>query len=134
MTKNGDYIDLNSFNDKRGTLISMEQGSEIPFEIKRVYFLTNLNSNPRGFHAHKNLKQVMICISGSCEILLDDGQNKLLRTLSSPSKGLYIDSYVWREMKNFKDNALIVVLASEIYDESDYIRDYNDFLDYGNDK
>lgn len=118
-------------NDQRGTLVSLEQFKNIPFEIKRVYYMYGTKDGTRrGYHAHKKLKQVLICVSGSCKLLLDDGREKNVVSLDSPSKGLYIESNIWREIFDFSHDAVLMVLASEYYDESDYIRNYNDFITY----
>ena len=82
----------------------------------------------RGFHAHKTLKQILICIHGSCKVLLDNGQEKKIVSLEKPYEGLYISHNMWREMYDFSPDAVLMVLASEYYDESDYIRDYDQFL------
>ena len=84
----------------------------------------------RGFHAHKKLKQILICVKGSCKILLDDGIEKAEVLLDKPNKGLLIESHLWREMFDFSEDAVLMVLASELYDESDYIRDYDEFIKY----
>jgi dTDP-4-dehydrorhamnose 3,5-epimerase-like enzyme len=115
--------------DNRGSLISIESKIDIPFEIKRVYYIFgNKNNVRRGFHAHKNLQQVLIAVSGSCKILLDSGQNREEILLDSPKKGLLIKNFMWREMFDFSADCVLLVLASEHYDEKDYIRDYNQFL------
>ncbi|MBY7734774.1 sugar 3,4-ketoisomerase [Francisella philomiragia] len=121
------YFDIKG--DSRGSLISIEQNNNIPFDIKRVYYIFDTQKNVRrGFHAHKNLKQVLICVSGCCKILVDDGTSKENVLLNSPDKGLLISGLVWREMFDFSDDCVLVVLASELYDESDYIRNYDDFI------
>ena len=121
-------IELHSFKDKRGTLVSLESNKNVPFEIKRIYYLTKLDPRyPRGFHAHKNLRQLIVCVSGSCNFVLDNGIQRETFQLSSPTQGLIIESNIWREMNNFTENCVIMVLASEYYDESDYIRNYDDF-------
>jgi dTDP-4-dehydrorhamnose 3,5-epimerase-like enzyme len=115
--------------DDRGSLIALETFQDIPFDIKRVYYIFDtLNGVSRGFHAHKQLKQVLICVKGSCQVLLDDGNSKDCIILDSPHTGLFIEDLVWREMHDFSDDCVLLVLASEYYDESDYIRDYNEFL------
>jgi len=125
---NTELIDLNGIGDGRGMLVSLEALKNVPFEIKRVYYLTQLKSDhPRGFHAHKNLKQLVVCLNGSCDFILDDGQTKNTVHLNDPTKGLIIESMIWREMHNFSKDCVIMVLASEYYDESDYIRNYEDF-------
>ena len=122
--------DFNIIGDHRGSLISIESKIDIPFEIKRIYYIFgNKNNVRRGFHAHKNLQQVLIAVSGSCKILLDNGQSKEEILLDSPQKSLLIQNFVWREMFDFSANCVLLVLASEHYDEKDYIRDYNQFLD-----
>ena len=100
----------------------------IPFSIKRVYYLYDVPFNgERGGHAHKDLFQVLIALNGSFELLLDDGSNTKKILLDSPNIGLYIPNGIWREMNNFSKNSVCLVLASEDYDENDYIRNYQDF-------
>lgn len=121
-------IDLNSIDDNRGKLLSFESMRNIPFELKRVYILTSANPElARGFHAHKKLKQLIFCPTGSCDFLLEDRINKKSIHLNSPNKGILIEGVVWREMHNISTDCSIVVFADEYYDEDDYIRDYNDF-------
>lgn len=83
----------------------------------------------RGYHAHQNLEQVLVCVHGSCKILLDDGYNKEVINLDSPNMGLHIGSNLWREMFEFSDGTVLMVMASEYYDEEDYVRDYEEFLE-----
>ena len=124
-------VNLEEHGDERGTLIALEQFKNIPFEIKRVYYMFDtVRGVRRGFHAHKCLKQILICVSGSCKILLDDGTEKAEVLLDKPNKGLIIESNIWREMFDFSEDAVLMVLASELYDESDYIRNYQDFISY----
>ncbi len=124
-------LNLEEHGDDRGTLIALEQLKNIPFEIKRVYYMFDtVHGVRRGFHAHKRLKQMLICVSGSCKILLDDGKEKIEVPLDKPNKGLIIESNIWREMFDFSKDAVLMVLASELYDESDYIRDYNQFIKF----
>ena len=126
MTK---LLNFNILGDGRGSLISLEQNKNIPFDIKRVYYIFGTTDNvSRGFHAHRDLEQVLICVSGSCKVLIDDGITKEDILLNSPNKGLLISGLVWREMFDFSDDCVLMVLASELYDESDYIRNYDDFL------
>ena len=100
-------------------------------EIKRVYYMYDtLEGVRRGFHAHKCLEQILICIHGSCKILMDDGNEKVEVPLDKPYEGLYISNAIWREMFDFSPDAVLMVLASEYYDESDYIRNYDEFLKY----
>lgn len=117
--------------DDRGMLIALEENKEIPFEIKRVYYIyDNIKDVRRGFHAHKNLKQVLICVHGSCKIHLDNGTETSEITLDKPNQGLYLENNIWREMYDFSPGAVLLVLASEFYDESDYIRNYDDFIKF----
>lgn len=126
-------IEFEKHGDERGTLIALEQWKNIPFEVRRVYYMYETGAGVvRGHHAHKHLKQVLICVHGSCKIRLDDGQEKKIVPLDDPSIGLYLESNIWREMFDFSEDAVLMVLASELYDESDYIRDYNSFLEYVN--
>jgi dTDP-4-dehydrorhamnose 3,5-epimerase-like enzyme len=124
-------LDFQIFGDHRGSLISLEGNKNIPFEIKRVYYIFNAEKNiQRGFHAHKNLEQVMICINGSCDILLDDGKEKTVINLKNRNEGLLVKKMTWREIFNFSEDCVLMVLASENYDEEDYIRDYEKFLNW----
>lgn len=124
-------VTLKMHGDERGLLVAVEGGTEIPFDIKRVYYITNVSDDKRrGFHAHKALRQVMLCISGSCKVMLDNGREKTDVLLDSPNEGLVIDNVIWREMYDFSPDAVLLVLASEHYDEGDYIRDYDEFIKY----
>ena len=117
--------------DPRGKLVAVETGKDIPFPIRRVYYMYGVGEGVRrGFHAHKKLEQVLICMHGSCKILLDDGKEKAVVPLDSPHEGLYVGNAMWREMFDFSPDAVLMVLASELYDEEDYIRNYDDFLAY----
>lgn len=123
------FIQLQTHGDERGSLIALEQEKNIPFEIKRVYYMFNTTEGVRrGYHAHQQLKQVVIAVRGSCRFLLDDGKEKISIFLDNPAQGLLIESCIWREMYDFSDDCVLMVLADRLYDESDYIRDYNDFL------
>lgn len=116
--------------DERGQLIAIEAMNHIPFTVKRVYYIYDtLPGVRRGFHAHRNLEQILICVSGSCMIHLDNGWETQEVRLDSPTEGLYIANDMWREMYDFSEDAVLLVLASEIYDEADYIRDYDTFMD-----
>lgn len=124
-------IDFEVMGDERGSLISLEQNKNIPFEIKRVYYIFDTKKNVRrGFHAHKELQQVLVAVSGSCQVLLDDGKESVEVELNSPDKGLFVDKLVWREMYDFSEDCVLLVLASEYYTEEDYIRNYQDFKKY----
>ncbi|MCU4622095.1 WxcM-like domain-containing protein [Acinetobacter radioresistens] len=121
-------IDLPSLGDQRGGLVAIESNQSIPFEIKRLYYIFNTTNQSRGYHAHIDLKQVAVCVKGSCRFILDNGHAREEVTLNSPTQGLYIEALTWREMHDFSDDCVLLVLASEHYDENDYIRDYQDFL------
>jgi dTDP-4-dehydrorhamnose 3,5-epimerase-like enzyme len=127
--KNIRLIDLPKIADPRGNLTFVESERHIPFEIKRIYYLYGVPAGAeRGGHAHKCLHQLMIAVSGSFDIVLDDGAQRDQVHLSRADQGLYISSMIWREMINFSAGAVCVVLASELYDESDYYRHYDEFL------
>jgi len=116
-------------NNDVGFLIALEGNREIPFNIKRIYYIYNVPKEiKRGFHAHKRLEQILICMSGSVKIKVDNGNEKRIFELSNPSKGLYIGPGVWRDMYDFDKSVVLLVLASEYYNEEDYIRDYEEFL------
>lgn len=115
--------------NETGSLSFLEADRHIPFEIRRVYYIYDVQGDSRrGFHAHKNLQQVLICIHGSCKILMDDGKQKQIVQLDKPNEGLLIENTIWREMYDFSPGAVLMVLASQYYDEADYIRNYDDFL------
>lgn len=117
--------------DDRGMLVALEEFKDIPFEIKRVYYMYDTKEGVhRGFHAHKNLQQILICIHGSCKVLLDNGSEKKIVSLEKPYEGLYVSNNMWREMYDFSPDAVLMVLASEIYKEKDYIREYDSFLKF----
>lgn len=121
--------------DERGQLIALEETKEIPFTIKRVYYMYDTGEGVRrGFHSHRTLEQILICIHGSCRVLLDDGREKETVLLNKPYEGIYVGPDTWREMYDFSPDAVLLVLASQIYDESDYIRDYEKFMDSVKDK
>jgi mannose-6-phosphate isomerase-like protein (cupin superfamily) len=118
-------------NNDVGFLTALEGNREVPFDIKRIYYVYNVPKEiKRGFHAHKRLEQVLICMSGSVKIKVDDGNGKKIIELNNPNKGLYIGLGVWHEMYDFNQSSVLLVLASEHYNESDYIRDYKKFLEY----
>lgn len=117
--------------DDRGQLVALEEFKDIPFRIRRVYYMYDTASGvTRGKHAHKSLQQILICIHGSCKILLDNGKEKKIVLLEKPYEGLYVSNNMWREMYDFSDDAVLMVLASDLYDECDYIRNYDEFLEY----
>lgn len=115
--------------DERGMLVALEEFSDIPFSIKRVYYMYDTKEGVvRGYHAHKSLEQILVCIHGSCKILLDNGKEKKVVHLEKPYEGLYIGSNMWHEMFDFSSDAVLLAFASDIYKEEDYIRDYDKFL------
>ncbi len=115
--------------DDRGQLVALEENKDFPFSVKRVYYIYDtIKDVVRGHHAHKCLKQILICVHGSCRIHLDNGHETAEVLLDKPTEGLYIENDMWREMYDFTPDAVLLVLASEFYDESDYIRNYDDFL------
>lgn len=117
--------------DERGHLISLEEFNDIPFAIKRVYYMYDTKEKiRRGYHAHKSLEQILVCIHGRCKVMLDNGHEKKIVYLEKPYEGLYVPNNFWREMYDFEDNAVLMVFASEVYREEDYIRDYDEFLKY----
>jgi len=121
--------DLTRIVDNRGNLTYIESGKHIPFEIKRVYYLYDVpGGTSRGGHGHKKLKQLIIAISGSFDITVDDGCEKQIIHLNRSFQGLYIPPMMWRDLDNFSSGAVCMVLASEFYDEGDYFRDYDAFL------
>ena len=117
--------------DERGQLIALEEFKDIPFSIKRIYFMYDTAEGvTRGYHAHKTLEQILVCIHGSCKIKLDNGKESKVISLEKPYEGLYVSSNMWREMYDFSPGAVLMVLASDFYKEEDYIRDYDEFLRY----
>lgn len=127
-------IVIKKFNERKnetGALTFLEDERDIPFSIKRIYYIYDVAAGERrGFHAHKTLHQYLICISGSCKVLLDNAKEKIDMQLYDPSEGLYVGPGVWHEMYDFSNDCVLLVLASDYYNESDYIRNYNDFIEY----
>ena len=124
-------IDLEIKGDSRGSLIALESLKNVPFAIQRVYYIFGTKPGiTRGYHAHKSLRQLAICVSGRCKFLLDDGTQKNIIELNAPSQGLLIEGCVWREMYDFTSDCVLMVLANNNYDESDYIRSYDEFKSY----
>lgn len=122
-------IDMKVFGDERGKLISIEGNRNIPFDIKRVYWIFDTHPEQnRGMHSHKNMEQIIVAMDGACQFVLDDGYTREKVWLNRPDRGLYIGKNMWREMKHFSYGCKLMVLASDYYDEKEYIRDYNKFL------
>lgn len=116
-----------------GNLSFLEGEHDLPYEIKRAYYIYDVPANGRrGFHAHKELQQCLICLHGSCKVMLDDGEQQETFELSNPNEGLYIGPVTWREMYDFSDGAVLLALVSQYYNEADYIRDYTEFQQYVN--
>lgn len=129
----GKIIELPRITDPRGNLTVAEASKNIPFDIKRVYWLYDVPGGEcRGGHAHKQIKEILIAVSGSFHVTLDNGKEKQTFLLNHPYQGLLIDTKTWRTLDDFSSGAVCVVLASDFYDENDYIYDYNDFLQYIN--
>lgn len=124
-------IDLRKISDPRGNLTPIEGGLDLPFDIKRIYYLYDVPSGEsRGAHAHKELQQLIIAANGSFTITLDDGYNRKSFTLNRPYQGLYVVPGIWRDLDDFSSGAVLLCLASEHYKAEDYIRDYGEFLKY----
>ncbi len=122
-------IDLPKISDPRGNLTFVEGGNQIPFDIRRVYYLYDVPGGAeRGGHAHKALHQLIIAMSGSFDVILDEGGKKRRFHLNRSYQGLYVCPMMWRELDNFSSGSVCMVLASNIYEESDYYRDYNKYL------
>lgn len=122
---------MGEHGDLRGQLTAIEENKDIPFEVKRIYYIYDTAENvSRGHHAHKKLQQILICVHGSCEVLLDDGNERQRIRLDKPYEGIYLSNAIWREMDNFSKDAVLLVMASDFYIEEDYIRDYDEFLQF----
>jgi dTDP-4-dehydrorhamnose 3,5-epimerase-like enzyme len=114
--------------DERGSLVALEANKTVPFDVKRVYYIFGTQAGvSRGFHAHRALQQFVVCVTGKCRMMLDDGTRREEVWLDSPTKGLLIGDLIWREMHDFSPDCVLLVLASEHYNESDYIRSYDEF-------
>ena len=123
-------IDIPKINNTKGN-IGVIENDTIPFDVKRVYYLFDVPSGAkRGGHAHKKLKQVLIAISGSFDVVLKDGKSEEIITLNKPNKGLLVKNNIWRELENFSSGAVCLVLASEEFSEDDYIRNYKEYLSF----
>lgn len=124
-------IHFPKIHNRAGNLTPVENNRDIPFAVKRVYYLYDVpGGEGRGAHAHRHLEQVIIAASGSFDITIDDGKNKKTIQLSRPYMGLHLKPGMWRDINNFSSGAICLVLASLVYDEADYIRDYSDFLQF----
>ena len=124
-----EIINFKPLGDDRGSLVALESNKSVPFEIKRVYYIFGTRAGvSRGYHAHKNLKQVLVAVTGSCRVEIDDGVKRKEVLLDSSTKGLLIEGLLWREMHDFTHDCVLLVLADGYYDEDDYIRDYQKFI------
>ena len=120
-------------SERKGNLSVVQNGSTVPFDVKRVYYLYDVpGGESRGSHAHKELSQLIIAASGSFRVTLDDGNVKRSFTLNRPYQGLYVKPGIWRDLDDFSSGAVCLVLASEVYDKEDYIRNYQEFLKFRN--
>lgn len=123
-------IQLPIVTDDRGCLTFLESCRHVPFEIKRIYYLYNIpNAKTRGAHGHRELRQMIIAIAGSFKILLDDGKEQSVYVLNKPHEALYLTNMIWREISDFSDDAVCMVVASDYYKEEDYFRNYEEFVD-----
>jgi dTDP-4-dehydrorhamnose 3,5-epimerase-like enzyme len=126
-------IELNKVHNRSGNLTSIEDRMEIPFDVRRLYYLYDVPGGAeRGGHAHKKLQQLIVAASGCFDVVLDDGKNRKVVELNRPYYGLHVVPGIWRELINFSSGAICLVLASEKYDIDDYIRDYDVYLKYTN--
>lgn len=123
-------VQLQKHGDERGRLVALEDQRNVPFSIRRVYYLFETKDGiRRGFHAHRELKQLAIVVRGSCRFHLDDGKEKIDLLLDNPAQGLMLPPMLWHEMYDFSDDCVLMVLADGHYDESDYIRGYDEFVE-----
>jgi len=122
-------LDFNIIGDQRGLLISFEENNNIPFDIKRVFYIFDTKGDViRGAHSNKNSNFLLIAINGSCKVKIDNGSEQVEFLLNRPDKGLFIKNNVWKEMYEFSYNAILMVLSNQYYNENEYIRNYDEFL------
>ena len=135
MIKNVEEIEFSIHGDERGKLIAVEGGKDLNFQIGRIYYIYDTCEHViRGKHAHMALHQVMLCVSGSCDVLIDNGREREVVKLNSPNRGIYINNLVWREMMSFSPNCVLLVIVDRPYDPDDYIFDYDAFVRLANEK
>ena len=121
-------IDFAVKSDARGDLVALQEGAPLPFAPARIFYIYNTrDQQPRGFHAHYRLQQFLVCLCGSCAVILDDGKSAVNYHLKLPTQGLYIAAMTWTEIRDISEDCLILVLADAPYDENDYIRNYEEF-------
>jgi len=124
-------LEFNQIHNRSGNITSIQNRSNIPFDVRRIYYLYDVPGGAqRGGHAHKELQQLIVAASGCFDLVIDDGKNKKIVELNRPYYGLQVVPGIWREIINFSSGAICLVLASHKYDANDYIRDYDDFLKY----
>ena len=122
--KGVDRLSFTVHGDDRGSLVAIETGQEIDFQIRRVYYIYGTRADVvRGKHAHRDMKQIMLCVSGSCDVDLFDGQNETTVRLNNTGGGIYISGFVWREMKNFSQDCVLLVLTDTLYKDTEYVYD-----------
>lgn len=127
----GKIITLHTISDPRGNLTVAEENKELPFDLKRAYWIYDVpQGGCRGGHAHKRLRQVLVAVHGSFTVNLDNGKEKKKYLLNNPGEGLLVDTEIWRTLDDFSSGAVCMVLASELYDPEDYLYDYDEFLKY----
>jgi dTDP-4-dehydrorhamnose 3,5-epimerase-like enzyme len=123
------FIDFDIRGDERGSLIAFEENVNVPFDVKRVFYIFDTKGSvSRGLHANRRTKHLLININGSCRVKVDNGKEKVDILINRPDQGLFINNMVWKEMHEFSYNCILMVLASEYYDETEYIRDYNEYM------
>lgn len=128
-----EWVELPNLGDYRGSLMVAESNRNVPFKVERIYYILDVKPDvPRGFHAHKSLIQLAFCLRGSCKMLMDNGVEKQEVYINQANRGLLIPPLVWHEMHDFSEDCVMLVLASDCYDENDYIRDYETFKKYSN--
>lgn len=129
VVKNTELFELPCWNDSYGSLVAIEESDTVPFEIKRIYYIFDVGAQVRrGFHSHQDLQQALICVSGSVDVLIEDDEKSEVITLDSPTKALYIGPMVWREMFAFSEDAVLLVLASKHYADTEYERNHGLYL------
>ncbi|WP_024561400.1 sugar 3,4-ketoisomerase [Franconibacter pulveris 601] len=123
-----EIINFPKHGDERGALVVLEEQKSVPFDVKRIYYMFDTKKDVRrGFHAHKKLRQLAIPVQGHCKFLLDDGKESIEILVDNPTQGLMIEPMIWHEMFDYSENCVLMVLADDYYDESDYIRNYEEF-------
>ncbi len=126
-------INFKVMGDERGSLIAFEENHNVPFDIKRVFYIYGTQDGvPRGQHSHFKTKQLLVAINGGCKVTLDDGKKKETYTLNKPNVGLFQDALIWGSMHDFSQDCILMVLADTYYENSDYIREYDTFLEIVN--